>query len=101
MIAGGGFTLMGEAVYLHKPMLSVPVGGQFEQVLNALYLEKLGYGLCAEELTEDRLREFLARTPRIREEPLRLLAGRQRDLLMKLESVLDLAARGVPAEAEG
>ena len=27
VIAGGGFTLMGEAVYLHKPMLAVPARG--------------------------------------------------------------------------
>ena len=41
VIAGGGFTLMGEAVYLHKPMLGVPVGHQFEQVMNVRYLEYL------------------------------------------------------------
>ena len=46
VIAGGGFTLMGEAVYLHKPMLAVPLGGQFEQVLNARYLEAEGYGVA-------------------------------------------------------
>src|SRR6185369_13660471 len=33
VIAGGGFTLMGEAVYLHKPMLAVPIAKQFEQVM--------------------------------------------------------------------
>jgi uncharacterized protein (TIGR00661 family) len=52
VIAGGGFTLMGEAVYLHKPMLAVPVEGQFEQVLNARYLEKLGYGRYAPDLDD-------------------------------------------------
>lgn len=30
VIAGGGFTLMGEAVYLHKPLLAVPLARQFE-----------------------------------------------------------------------
>lgn len=54
VIAGGGFTLMGEAVYLHKPMLSVPVRGQFEQVLNGRYLQKLGYGRYAESLADPR-----------------------------------------------
>ena len=44
VIAGGGFTLMGEAVFLGKPMLAVPLAGQFEQLLNARYLERLGYG---------------------------------------------------------
>jgi len=39
VIASAGFTLMGEAVYLHRPMLAIPVRRQFEQVLNARYLE--------------------------------------------------------------
>jgi uncharacterized protein (TIGR00661 family) len=52
VIAGGGFTLMGEAVYLHKPMLAVPIEGQFEQILNARYLEKLGYGRFAPDLDD-------------------------------------------------
>ena len=51
VIASGGFTLMGEAVYLRRPMLAMPIGGQFEQVLNARYLEAEGYGLGADELT--------------------------------------------------
>ena len=63
VVAGGGYTLMSEAVYLHKPMLTMPVKGQFEQVLNALYLEKLGYGMYAPELTQERLEEFLKRVP--------------------------------------
>ncbi len=63
VVAGGGFTLMSEAVYLHKPLLSLPVGGQFEQVLNALWLEKLGYGMHAKVLDEKTLGEFLERVP--------------------------------------
>lgn len=66
VVSGGGFTLMSEAVYLHKPVLSLPVGGQFEQVLNALYLEKLGYGMHARAgFTEATVREFLARLPQL------------------------------------
>jgi uncharacterized protein (TIGR00661 family) len=52
VIAGGGFTLMGEAVYLHKPMLAVPIGGQFEQILNARCLEQRGYGRFAPDLDD-------------------------------------------------
>jgi uncharacterized protein (TIGR00661 family) len=62
VIAGGGFSLMGEAVHLKVPMLSVPIKGQFEQVMNARYLEKLGYGRCAEELSEELMADFLAHT---------------------------------------
>lgn len=59
VVAGGGFTLMSEAVYLHKPLLSVPVQGQFEQVLNARYLQQLNYGRYAPTLTALALEHFL------------------------------------------
>ncbi|MBI4820969.1 MAG: teichoic acid biosynthesis protein [Deltaproteobacteria bacterium] len=59
VIAGGGFTLMGEAVYLNKPMLSVPLVGQFEQAVNATYLQKLGYGERVDQITSSRVSEFL------------------------------------------
>ncbi|MCA9679641.1 MAG: teichoic acid biosynthesis protein [Kofleriaceae bacterium] len=64
VIAAGGFTLMGEAVYLHKPMLSVPLTGQFEQVLNARFLEREGYGMAADDLDDPSvLPRFLERLP--------------------------------------
>jgi len=64
VIAGGGFTLMGEAVFLHKPMLAIPIASQFEQMLNARYLELLGYGMWAPDLDDPSvLPRFLARLP--------------------------------------
>ena len=63
VIAGGGFTLMGEAVFLGKPMLAVPLAGQFEQLLNARYLEREGYGMWAADLDDPSvIPRFLART---------------------------------------
>jgi len=50
VIAAAGFTLMGEAVYLHKPMLAIPLERQFEQLLNARYLQYEGYGQSAENV---------------------------------------------------
>ncbi|CAN5133175.1 hypothetical protein BH11MYX1_BH11MYX1_36840 [soil metagenome] len=52
VIAGGGFTLMGEAVFLGKPMLAVPIAGQFEQMLNARYLEREGFGMWTEDFDD-------------------------------------------------
>jgi uncharacterized protein (TIGR00661 family) len=63
VLATGGFTLMGEAVYLGRPMLVVPVRKQFEQVLNARYLEKDGYGMGVEDVTGENLGRFLERVP--------------------------------------
>jgi uncharacterized protein (TIGR00661 family) len=61
VVAGGGFSLLSEAVYLGKPVLSIPLQGQFEQVMNARYLQREGFGMCALEVTPATLREFLDR----------------------------------------
>jgi uncharacterized protein (TIGR00661 family) len=60
IIATAGFTLMSEALYLKKPYCAIPVVGQFEQIINAFYLQKLGYGKHCRRTTVRRLRNFLA-----------------------------------------
>lgn len=59
VISNGGYVLMSEAIYLKKPMLSMPVKGQFEQSLNAGYLQKYGFGMKCENATEKDLIMFL------------------------------------------
>ncbi len=59
IITNGGYTLMSEALYLGKPIYSIPIAGQFEQMINGYYLEKLGYGLFDLSPTEERLAMFL------------------------------------------
>lgn len=61
LIATAGFSLMGEAVHLGVPMLTVPLEGQFEQELNARYLARLGYGSWTPALDADVLARFLDR----------------------------------------
>lgn len=96
VIAGGGFTLMGEAVYLHKPMLSVPVRGQFEQVLNARYLAKLGYGRCAESLDEPReVFAFIESIPDCARALEAFVQEGNRELYEQLDLQLDRVAAGV------
>ena len=63
VIAGGGFSLMGEAVHLGVPMYSVPIEGQYEQVLNARYLAMLGYGRHARRFDADEIRDFVGNAP--------------------------------------
>lgn len=61
VIAGGGFTLMSEAVALGKPMLALPLARHVEQTVNARWLERLGYGLCADELRPREVKRLLER----------------------------------------
>ncbi len=96
VIAGGGFTLMGEAVYLHKPMLAVPLEHQFEQVMNARYLEREGFGQMAVKLNDPAVvREFVSRIPACADK----LAAYEQDgnnlLFRAVDELLDRAAAGV------
>ena len=75
VIAGGGFSLLSEAVYLGKPVLSMPLHGQFEQLMNARYLERCGFGQCATEVTPAVLDGFVARLDEFDE----ALAGYEQD----------------------
>jgi uncharacterized protein (TIGR00661 family) len=96
VIAGGGFTLMGEAVYLHKPMLAVPLGGQFEQVLNARYLERDGYGQSAADLDDPAtIARFLERVPACEAKLAAYHQDGNRLLLQKVDELLDQAAAGI------
>jgi uncharacterized protein (TIGR00661 family) len=101
VIAGGGFTLMGEAVYLHRPMLSLPVRHQVEQVLNARYLEAEGYGLAAEEITPDRLGAFLERLPDLERKLAAYHQDGNRQLLTAVEASLQEATTAAAVEGEG
>lgn len=100
VVASGGFTLMGEAVYLRRPTLAVPVQGQFEQVLNGRYLQELGYGLCGDELTGELLGRFLERTGEFAGTLAGYAQDGNEDLLRKLGEVLERAARGDAPEPE-
>jgi uncharacterized protein (TIGR00661 family) len=96
VIAGGGFTLMGEAVYLRKPMLAIPLGRQFEQLMNARYLEKLGYGKCVEHIDDPEVvHQFLAEIPNYEKNLDGYRQKGNRKLFEHLDGLLDRAAAGV------
>lgn len=59
VIATAGFSLISECLYFHKPMLVKPIFNQYEQMLNAHYIQKLGIGIQANHLSEQTIRAFL------------------------------------------
>jgi uncharacterized protein (TIGR00661 family) len=98
VIAGGGFSLLSEAVYLGKPVLAIPLRGQFEQLMNARYLERSGYGLCAERVSREVIERFLGGIDGFE----RNLAGYQQDgntvALRTIERMAETAAQTEPRE---
>ena len=88
VIANSGFSLVTEALHLGKPYLAVPVNHQFEQILNAYWLEKSGYGAYWEELNKERVESFLYNLPHYRESLANYPRHGNQALLQKLDSLI-------------
>jgi uncharacterized protein (TIGR00661 family) len=91
VIGNAGFTLMGEAVYLQRPMLALPVQGQFEQILNARYLERDGYGMSASRLDDQTIGSFVEGLPGYQKKLAEYTQDGNNDLLNALKGRLAAA----------
>lgn len=94
VLAGGGFSLMCEAVHLHVPMLCVPLEGQWEQQLNARWLAKLGYGAFTPKLTESAIRDFLGRVDEYARSVATYVPRDDAVLFACVDELVDRVARG-------
>jgi uncharacterized protein (TIGR00661 family) len=88
VIGGAGFSLICEAIFLGKPMLALPFGGQFEQILNSNYLGYVGYGERARSLDAGTISRFLANVPRYRENLASYRHDGNRELLASVEQAI-------------
>ncbi len=61
VIASAGYSLISECLYLRKKMLLLPLVGQYEQLINARYVEKLGLGVWSKQVDEAVVSRFLER----------------------------------------
>jgi len=88
IIANAGFSLVTEALHLGKPYLAVPVRNQFEQIFNAFWLDRMGYGRFWEELTKERVESFLFNIPQFREKLADCPRKSNLELFTKLDSLI-------------
>jgi len=58
VIVNGGFTLLSEAIYLKKPIISLPMHGDFEQLLNAILLDRANYGIFLKKIDLKKIDSF-------------------------------------------
>lgn len=63
VILNGSFQGVCEAAVLHKPVLSIPFGGQYEELYNAHQIERWGLGSVAPRLTSAAVTRFVTRPP--------------------------------------
>ncbi|MGZ7043820.1 MAG: MJ1255/VC2487 family glycosyltransferase [Methanobacterium sp.] len=88
VIANGGFTLMSESLYLGKPVYAIPVERQFEQTLNALYLEKLGYGEFHEQISKESFEEFVSKLDSYRDKLKSFKHDKNKRILADLDTAI-------------
>ena len=65
LITTAGNQLVGEALYLRKPVLALPESGNYEQYINAHFLKEQGTGdwVEMEAVSPEVVRDFLQRVP--------------------------------------
>ncbi len=85
VICNSGFTLLSEALYLRKPMFCTVIGHQFEQIVNGMYIERLGYGKFSENVKKNEIVEFLKNLKQYKKNLMRY----RREDNRKLFSLLD------------
>jgi len=99
VVASAGFSLLSECMYLKKRMLLLPLEGQYEQIINARYVEELGLGVSAEKLSEEALGRFLEGLDEPMPEDCRVLWPDNDGFFRILQGVFDRLDRPVRIEA--
>jgi len=69
LVTTAGNQLIGEALYLGKPVLGMPEEGNYEQRINAHYLRQSGLGVAVdiERISAKHIRRFVRRVDELRE----------------------------------
>jgi uncharacterized protein (TIGR00661 family) len=88
IVANAGFSLITEALHLGKPYVGVPIKHQFEQIFNAYWLDKMGYGADWEELNKERAESFLYNLPHYSEKLIAYPRHGDAALLEKLDALV-------------
>jgi len=93
VIANAGFSLISEALYLGKPYLAWPVKRQFEQIFNAYYIGRMGYGAYWDDLNKERVESFLFNRDSYREQLLSYPRADNSALFAKLDTLITAHTR--------
>lgn len=88
VIGTAGLSLLGEAIYLKKPYLALPIKRQIEQIINAQYLQRLGYGQFSYDLTAEDFEDFVANLGQYEDKLAFAEACGNEELFKKLDEII-------------
>lgn len=89
VISSAGHSLVCESLFFEKPMLLIPVAAQYEQLLNAHHVEKIGAGMAVSKLSSQSMDQFVDRLDEFRA----AMNGKPK---ADLAPVLDAVEREIP-----
>jgi uncharacterized protein (TIGR00661 family) len=89
VITNGGFTAISEALYLKKPIFSLPIKSQFEQVLNSRFIEKIGAGVTHSKMNKQNLNNFLKNLEKYKHKLKMYDPGIQEEILKVVEKEIN------------
>lgn len=95
VVGTGGFTLISESLVLHKPYLALPIGGQFEQMANALAVRRLGYGDLTKRLDRRSFHRFRANVSEYRRHLADYIHPGNQPTFSALDQLIDEVPKGV------
>jgi uncharacterized protein (TIGR00661 family) len=81
VITNGGFTVLSEALYLKKPVLSIPVQHQFEQIMNGKMITQLEMGMSTQQISLQSINEFLSKLEFFKKNLKKYNSGNQKEIL--------------------
>jgi uncharacterized protein (TIGR00661 family) len=73
--------VLSEALYLKKPIFSIPIRSQFEQVVNGKFIMQLGVGISVQKASEENLMQFLSHLRTFQEKLQVYDPGKQKEIL--------------------
>jgi len=88
IIATAGLSLISEALYLKKPYLTIPIKKQTEQMINARYLEEMGYGLEMVKSNKKEIQSFIGRIPEFKRNLLKYKNSNEMAIFRKLDQLI-------------
>ena len=93
VITNGGFTLISEAIYLKKPIYSIPAIGNFEQLLNGFYVDKLGYGEMHKKIKRSSLKNFLTNLKKYRKNIYSINTTDNQGIINEIEKSIEIFSK--------
>jgi len=88
IIGTAGLSLISEALYLKKPYLTMPIKKQTEQIINARYLEDMGYGLEMNKINKKDIELFIDRIPEFRKNLLKYKNKNEMAIFRKIDQII-------------